>query len=91
MSARRGLRLDTLSNLLKGNGHHLRKIFYLKVNILLSQNMLQENMQVDIEGAELETLPQWVESGILQSVHQLGIELHLAEVHQVHIALKWNQ
>ena len=53
--------------------------------------MLQENMQVDIEGAELETLPQWVESGILQSVHQLGIELHLAEVHQVQIVLKRNR
>ena len=35
VAARRGLRLDTLSNLLNGNGHHLRKIFYLKVNILL--------------------------------------------------------
>ena len=48
-------------------------------------------MQVDIEGAELETLPQWVESGILQSVQQLGIELHLAEVHQVQIVLKCSQ
>ena len=56
-----------------------------------SQNVLQENMQVDIEGSELETLPQWIESGILQSVHQLGIELHLSEVHQVQIVLKWNQ
>ena len=53
--------------------------------------MFKENFQVDIEGAELETLPQWVESGILQSVHQLGIELHLSEVHQVQIVLKWNQ
>ena len=42
----------------------------------------RRNAQVDIEGAELVTLPQWIESGILERVDQLGIELHLAEIHQ---------
>jgi len=64
---RKGLMMDTLSNLLAANDHLFSQIFYLKV---------------DIENAELGTLPQWIESGILQRVDQLGIELHLGEVHQ---------
>ena len=42
----------------------------------------RRNAQVDIEGAEVGALPQWLESGLLQRVDQLGIELHLAEIHQ---------
>ena len=40
---------------------------------------------MDIEGAELGTLPQWMESGLLQRVDQMGIELHLADIHQVRL------
>jgi len=67
VGVRKDSRMDTLTNLLDANGHLLNQIFYLKV---------------DIEGAEVGTLPQWLESGLLQRVDQLGIELHLAEIHQ---------
>jgi len=70
VGVRKGFRMDTLSNLLAANGHLLHQIFYLKV---------------DIEGAEIGTLPQWLNSGLLQRVGQLGIELHLAEIHQKQI------
>lgn len=48
------------------------------------------NVQVDIENAELGTLPQWIESGILQRVDQLGIELHLGDVHQARMRAREN-
>ena len=33
-------------------------------------------LKVDIEGAELTAIPEWIKSGILDSVTQIGIEIH---------------
>jgi len=33
-------------------------------------------LKVDIEGAEIEAIPEWITSGVLESVSQIGIELH---------------
>jgi hypothetical protein len=33
-------------------------------------------LKVDIEGSETSAIPEWVESGILSQVTQVGIELH---------------
>ena len=59
--------LDTLANLLAANGHAEAQVFYLKV---------------DIEGMELEALPEWVASGALEHVQQLAMELHLPPIHE---------
>lgn len=58
--------LATLHQLLRTRGHLQRRIDYLKV---------------DIEGEELATLPEWLDSGVLEHVEQLGLELHLPSVH----------
>ena len=34
------------------------------------------SLQVDIEGAELKALPEWISSGILDQVSQFGLEIH---------------
>jgi hypothetical protein len=59
--------METLSTLLRANHHEASRVFYLKV---------------DIEGAELAALPEWLESGVLEHVEQLAMELHLPPVHQ---------
>ena len=33
-------------------------------------------LQVDVEGAELKAIPEWISSGVLDQVNQIGIELH---------------
>jgi hypothetical protein len=33
-------------------------------------------LKVDIEGAEIAAIPEWISSGILDNVSQFGIELH---------------
>ena len=33
-------------------------------------------LKVDIEGIENSAIPQWIKSGVLDSVSQIGIELH---------------
>ena len=38
--------------------------------------------QIDIEGGELTVLPQLLETGALNNVNQLAMELHLTELHQ---------
>ena len=60
-------RLETLATLLADNQHNQSRVFYLKV---------------DIEGMELEALPEWLESGALEHVEQLAMELHLPPIHQ---------
>jgi hypothetical protein len=60
-------RMETLQTLLKANNHQKSRVFYLKV---------------DIEGSELTALPQWLESGALEHVEQLAMELHLPSIHQ---------
>ena len=32
--------------------------------------------QVDVEGAELKAIPEWISSGVLDHVNQIGIEFH---------------
>ena len=53
---------DTLSSILKNHGHTNTKITYLKI---------------DIEGHEVDGLLEWLESGALTNVQQLGLEFHL--------------
>jgi hypothetical protein len=37
-------------------------------------------VKVDIESAEIKAIPEWIESGILQNVRQIGIELHTGKI-----------
>ena len=46
---------------MKENGDYGRRITYLKV---------------DVEGAEIVCLKQWLKSGVFDFVDQLGIEMH---------------
>ena len=56
--------LDTLSSILQKHGHSKSKITYLKI---------------DIEGYEVDGLLQWLESGALDNVQQIGLEYHLPD------------
>eukprot|EP00092_Neocalanus_flemingeri_P049176 GFUD01056427.1.p1 GENE.GFUD01056427.1~~GFUD01056427.1.p1 ORF type:complete len:347 (+),score=85.51 GFUD01056427.1:57-1097(+) len=58
--------MDTLANILKKNGHSDSVIEYLKI---------------DVEGAELTGLPDWLKTGALDNVNQLAMELHLTGLH----------
>ena len=51
----------TLDTLLKENGEYGRRITYLKV---------------DVEGYEISCLKQWLKSGVVKFIDQLGIEMH---------------
>ena len=55
---------DTLSSIFKSHGHTDTKITYLKV---------------DIEGSEVDGLLEWIQSGALKNVQQLGLEFHLLD------------
>jgi hypothetical protein len=44
--------------------------------------MIRLFLQVDIEGAELKALPEWVSSGILDQVSQFGLEIH-TDIHTI--------
>ena len=46
---------------MEANGDLKKEITYLKV---------------DIESSEIKAIPQWIESGVLKNVRQIGIELH---------------
>ena len=59
-------KMETLGGLFAANGHNMSRVFYLKV---------------DIEGTELTALPEWLESGALEHVEQLAMELHLPPIH----------
>jgi len=59
-------KMETLKDLMVGNGDEKSRIFYLKV---------------DIEGYELDALPEWIESGALEKVDQMALELHLRRIH----------
>lgn len=54
--------IKTLNTILNQNGHTSTKISYLKM---------------DIEGAEVNGLPSWFNSGALKHVRQIGFEFHL--------------
>lgn len=53
--------VKTLGDILEEFGDGDKEVFYLKV---------------DVEGSELEALPEWIESGSLRNVRQLGLEFH---------------
>lgn len=36
-------------------------------------------LKVDIEGSELNTFPEWISSGVLDHVSQIGIEIHTSQ------------
>jgi hypothetical protein len=56
-------------------------LFYLTIHITKSKEPVSVLHQVDVEGAELEALPEWLESGALDRVLQLAMELHLPTIH----------
>ena len=45
-------------------------------------------IKMDIEGNELEILPNWIESGILKRVKQIGVEFH--NVNSERVESYWN-
>ena len=55
------LPVTTLNDVINSNGHLEKEITYLKV---------------DIESSEIKAIPQWIQSGVLQNVRQIGLELH---------------
>ena len=55
------IRVSTLDTILKDIGDYGKSITYLKI---------------DVEGAEIACIKQWLKSGVLQFVDQLGIEMH---------------
>ena len=58
---------NTLTEIIAENSHQEQTIMYLKV---------------DIEGEELNSLPEWISSGALDHVLQIGLELHLPSIHE---------
>ena len=62
--------MDTLKNLIVENKEDLSQIFFLKVIIKQVVFVLESyiDRKVDIEGYELDALPEWVESGALERV-----------------------
>ena len=60
------LPVTTLKDAIVRNGDFGKEITYIKV---------------DIESAELKAIPEWIESGILKNVRQIGIELHTGQLY----------
>ena len=62
--------MDTLKNLIVENKEDLSQIFFLKVIIKEFFLVLDSyiDRKVDIEGYELDALPEWIESGALEKV-----------------------
>ena len=100
--------MNTLTNLVMENKDDKSEIFYLKVRYGIWDSVLSTRWiffylfgrnldgKVDIEGHELDALPEWIESGALEKVFllkirlnpsilkvgQLAMELHLRRIHQ---------
>ena len=55
------IELKTLDTLLKENGDYGKRITYLKL---------------DVEGFEILCMKQWLKSGVVRFIDQLGIEMH---------------
>ena len=51
----------TLADAMAANGHSKADISYLKV---------------DVESHEIEAIPEWLETGVLKNIHQIGLEIH---------------
>jgi hypothetical protein len=45
---------------------------------------------VDVEGAELAVLPEWLDSGALARVEQLAMEFHLVRIHRK-VSPRWQE
>ena len=71
--------MNTLTNLILENKDDKSEIFYLKVRYGIWNSVLSRRwiffinldltwFKVDIEGHELDALPQWIESGALEKV-----------------------
>ena len=58
--------ITTLKDAISQNGDLGKEITYLKV---------------DIEGSEIKAIPEWIQSGVLENVRQIGIELHTGKVY----------
>ena len=67
---------QTLDAILSTNGHTTTKISYLKL---------------DIEGAEMKGLSAWLESGSLDKVQQIAMEVHLIAAEQKNETLEFLQ
>ena len=59
------LPVTTLKNAIEANGDLGKEITYLKV---------------DVESSEIKAIPEWIESGVLKNVRQIGIELHTGKI-----------
>ena len=62
--------METLKDLMVENGDDKTRIFYLKVIIedVFSDGWPLISVKVDVEGYELDALPEWIESGALEKV-----------------------
>ena len=57
--------VTTLKDAIANNGDLGKEITYVKV---------------DVEGSEIEAIPEWIQSGIINDVRQIGIELHTGKL-----------
>ena len=53
--------MTTLAKAMESNGHTDTSISYLKV---------------DVESSEINSIPEWLQTGALNNVQQIGIEMH---------------
>ena len=53
--------MTTLAKAVESNGHANSTISYLKV---------------DVESSEIKSIPEWLQTGALKNVRQIGIEMH---------------
>jgi len=58
--------VTTLAKAMESNGHTNTSISYLKV---------------DVESSEINSIPEWLQTGALNNVQQIGIEMHTGKVH----------
>ena len=66
--------METLKDLMVENGDDKSRIFYLKV--IIKAGFSDVCRKVDIEGHELDALPQWIESGVLEKVFSRSLLLY---------------
>ena len=67
------IKIRKLDYLVKENGDSDKTISYLKV---------------DIEGSEIQSFKQWLDSGILSRVDQIGVEMHTGKAQKLSLNLK---
>lgn len=67
------IQINTLDQLIRENGDSNKVISYLKV---------------DIEGSEIQSFKQWIDSGILSKIDQIGVEMHTGKSQKISLGLK---